>query len=798
MPNRTINLQKNIIFLFLLISSISNSQNINYKQLGAGGGGQMLTYFCDDDNPQKLYVGSDVAGVWLSENGGDNYKYITRAWKAEYVQCIKKHPTQEKIYVGCNQGIFSTSDDGENWQLVLQAGFISEFYIFEENGNEVIYAITGRTRIPDQGQDVLGDNQFYRCNFNGSGTTESYAISQEIEGNSFALNVNPINSEQIWITSNHGVFYSSNAGATFENKSGDLPAGNITSMISNPDNFEEKIVTNYTEGVFKRIGGFDIWTNITGNLVDKDQYSCVIVDPSEAEWGQKLFAVQADGNLEGGLWYSQNGGGNWVKRVSLDNSLMGWAANNKIASHAKGVFINGANELFMGRSGNIFKCTNPNQNDFNWEQIYTNDLGAGQYTNRGLVNTVARDIVADPENPNELWIAEGDRLLWKSENGGDSFSKVSNFNLTTDITLQHGYFVVFNPVNPDIMLAGLAQASPGGVIISALFKSLNGGESWNQIYTWENSEFVKLAYSSDGTEIYLGLKGEVNGVYKSNTGGNAWQLVGWDTNKVYDLNTHPTDNNILFVGIGDLGPPTRGLHRGERSGGSWEFTRVLTSGLNWDVQYDPFNSSIIYAAMGIGGLHKSTDNGLTWTQILSAAGGTGCRAIAIDKSNGDLYAASDGDEIGVLGGIGTAYIKKSTDKGITWTDITQDFPNMPIWSMKHVESANGDFLLLSTKGLGTFKVLLEYEATNILSENNIANKLEIYPNPAHDHFSIKLDNTAMRYYTFSIYDMTGKKLDEKELDNSYISYSTNQLKAGIYFVEILYDGNKFSQKLIVN
>ena len=699
--------------------------------------------------------------------------------------------------MGCSTGIFSTTNDGETWQRIFPASYISEFYIFEENGNTVIYAITGRTRVLEQGNDPLGDNKLYRFNFDGSGLLESFQISDEVKGNSFDIETNPNNFSEMWISTDHGVFYSNDSGSSFENKTGDLPDGNITSMISNPNNFEDKIVTNYTEGVFRRIGGFNIWTNITSNIEDRNQFSSVFCDPNNNQWGQNIFVAQADGNLNTGLWHTTNSGESWVSKINLDNSLMGWATGNKIASHAKGVFINANNQLIMGRSGNIFKCTNPQETDCSWEQIYTNDLGNGQFANRGLANTVVRDVTANPANTDEMWIAEGDRLLWKSDNGGESYKKIENFTLSTDIYLQHGYFVVYNPVNSDIMLAGLAEASPGGTMTSALFRSLNGGESWTQIYTWQNSEFVKLVYNTEGNEIYVGLRGENAGIYKSATGGSSWQFIDWGTNNVYDLNTHPTNQNILFVGIGDPGPPTRGLHRGVKSGGNWEFTRVLNAGLNWDLQYDPFNSSIMYAAMGLGGLYKSTDDGLTWNIILESAGGTGCRAIAVDKNTGDVYVTSDGDETGAFDGGGITYIKKSTDRGETWVDITQGFANVPIWALKYVDHPAGDFLLIATKGLGAWKLNLEAGSTNTNASKSNDNKLLIYPNPANDYFSIKLDGVSMRYYTFRLYDVTGKKIDEKELDNSYISYSTKNLQRGIYFVEILIDEVRLNQKLVL-
>jgi Secretion system C-terminal sorting domain/Fibronectin type III domain len=690
-----------IFICFISISIETISQSSNWKQLGQGGGGQIMSLYSDPVNPENLYVGSDVAGVWKSTNGGDSYKYITGAWKCEYTQAIVKHPTSNKLFIGSSTGLFFTQNDGSSWSQMLSLPYISNIDIYQIGNNDVIYVTTGKTRIGENGEELLGDNKVWRYNYQNNGIWQSYKISVPTTANTYSISVNPSNTSEIWVTTNNGVFISSNGGSTWTNKSTNLPSGAITSMISNPSNYGEKIVTNYNAGIYKRNPTTGNWTNISSNIDNYDRYAAVKISPTATgAWGQKVFVARADGHLSKGVWYSTNGGSSWEVAGYMEVEEMGWNSGSKISCNPKSICFNNNGHLFMGKAGNIFKSTNPQDASLSvWSQIYTTEIGSS-YKNNGLVNTVARDIVADPLNPNEMWISEGDRLLWKSNDAGETFNRVENFNLTEEINLQHGYFVVFHPTNPEIMLTGLAEASPGSSIKSALFKSINGGESWTQIYSWAGSEMIRLAYNKTGTEIFIGLKGSTTGVYKSNTGGASWQYLAWGANNVYEINTHPTDNNIIFVGIGDLGPPTRGLHRGVRNGGNWEFTRVLNGGLNWDVKFDPFNSSILYAAMGLNGVYKSEDNGLNWVQILTSNGGTGCRALAVDKITGNLYAASDGEEIGELNGGNRAYLKKSSDRGNTWEDITEDFPNVPIWSMNFINGNDNPSLIVNTKGLG--------------------------------------------------------------------------------------------------
>lgn len=61
-----------------------------WEQLGNGGGGQIRIITSDPDNPTRLYIGSDVAGLWrtrTNDQSGDydafstdpQYEYLTNS-----------------------------------------------------------------------------------------------------------------------------------------------------------------------------------------------------------------------------------------------------------------------------------------------------------------------------------------------------------------------------------------------------------------------------------------------------------------------------------------------------------------------------------------------------------------------------------------------------------------------------------------------------------------------------------------------------------------------------------------------
>jgi len=148
--------------------------------------------------------------------------------------------------------------------------------------------------------------------------------------------------------------------------------------------------------------------------------------------------------------------------------------------------------------------------------------------------------------------------------------------------------------DPRIIYVG---AAAGGV-----FKTVNGGQSWQAIFEDQaNPSIGDLALApSNPSILYVGT-GEPNnrqssswgdGVYKSMDGGATFTHMGLkETHHIGRIVVHPTDPNIVYVAAqGDLWGPNK-----ER------------------------------------GVYKSTDGGVTWTQVLFVNQDTGANDIAIDS-----------------------------------------------------------------------------------------------------------------------------------------------------------------------
>ncbi|HCV44390.1 MAG TPA: hypothetical protein DGH68_12955, partial [Bacteroidetes bacterium] len=81
----------------------------------------------------------------------------------------------------------------------------------------------------------------------------------------------------------------------------------------------------------------------------------------------------------------------------------------------------------------------------------------------------------------------------------------------------------------------------------------------------------------------------------------------------------------------------------------------------WNIQINPTNQQIMYAASNTLGIYKSTDGGNTWAPSISGLLNLTVQAMAISGSNPNILFCGT-TQTGASNGV-----YKSTDAGATWT-----------------------------------------------------------------------------------------------------------------------------------
>jgi photosystem II stability/assembly factor-like uncharacterized protein len=229
-----------------------------------------------------------------------------------------------------------------------------------------------------------------------------------------------------------------------------------------------------------------------------------------------------------------------------------------------------------------------------------------------------------------------------------------------------------------------------------VFKSIDYGRTWQPIFDDQPTASIgaiavaasnpNIVYVGSGEGLHRPDLSVGDGIYKSTDAGKTWTHLGLrDGQQIAQLAVDPKNPERIFVAVAGhpYGPnEERGLFRSVDGGKTFE--KVLYRDENVgasDVQIDPNNSAVVYAALwesqegpwedGIfngdnGGIFKSVDGGKTWRQLTKGLPSKIVQAnIAIAPSSPKtLFAAVRTKTM--------AKLYRSEDGGESWSGTTDD------------------------------------------------------------------------------------------------------------------------------
>jgi photosystem II stability/assembly factor-like uncharacterized protein len=206
-------------------------------------------------------------------------------------------------------------------------------------------------------------------------------------------------------------------------------------------------------------------------------------------------------------------------------------------------------------------------------------------------------IAVDPTNANNIYIAAASGGVWKTTNGGTSWTPLTDGQATTAMGA-----IAIAPSNPSIIYAGTGEANfatdslPGVGIL----KSTDGGSTWTLegksvfnrmciskiVVDPTNANIVYAATTTAGVNGVYNLGG--GGVWKSTDGGSTWTNTlasveggSTDTGDVTDLVMNPSNPLILYAAVGDIyGDAINGVYESTNGGSSWAELSGPATGTN--------------------------------------------------------------------------------------------------------------------------------------------------------------------------------------------------------------------------
>jgi len=277
----------------------------------------------------------------------------------------------------------------------------------------------------------------------------------------------------------------------------------------------------------------------------------------------------------------------------------------------------------------------------------------------GNVGGRTRALVVDPTNPQVLYAAGVSGGVWKSIDGGGSWSPTDDHMANLAVCT-----LAMDPTDSNVIYAGTGEGFSPGQFVRGLgiFKTVDGGATWTQLaatvapavgqgFYWVNEIVIS---PNDPSRLYAATR---YGVWRSTDAGTSWTLVLANPTYV----TGPSQTLGSSVGCTDIAVRT---------------------------DRDP---DVLFAAFGSfdsDGLFRSDDGGQTWLRYTTASY-QGRMTIAIAPSNNDVIylAMADNGGLNQLGRIVSVF--KSVNGGASFTAVLDPSHPFSPWLMSYSSIATG-------------------------------------------------------------------------------------------------------------
>jgi photosystem II stability/assembly factor-like uncharacterized protein len=408
------------------------------------------------------------------------------------------------------------------------------------------------------------------------------------------------------------------------------------------------------------------------------------------------------GTAGGGIWKTTNAGASF--KPIFDKYCQSIGALAIEPTNPKIIYV-GTGESNMRNSVSIgdglYKSTDGGEN---WKKI-------------GLDSTEHISKVAiDPKNtsvlyvaaPGPLWSDSPHRGLYKSEDGGKTWSKILYINEKTGVA-----DLLLDPRDASVLYASTwefrrtAYSFSSGGNGSGLYKSVDGGKTWKEITKGlPQKPFgrIAMAQAPSAPENLLAIvESEQTGLYISGDNGESWKPQSASLNVV----SRPFYFSTLVVDPKDAKRVYRPAYSfSYSSDGGYSFTDASGDG-GWvhsdhhALWINPNNTSQMYLGTD-GGVYLSQDRGVTWIFLSNLPVGQFYHVAVDEETPYRIY--------GGLQDNGSWYAPSAVPGGISNGDWKSIYGGDGFWTIP--DPLNPDFAYAEAQGgsmsrvnLKTFKAL---------------------------------------------------------------------------------------------
>ena len=490
-----------------------------------------------------------------------------------------------------------------------------------------------------------------------------------------------------------GVYRSTDAGQTWMHL-GLEDTRNIGKVRVHPEDPDTAYVAalghahgpNAERGVFRTRDGGKTWKKVLYRG-EKAGASDLSIDPNNPRIIYASFWETirrpwelVSGGPGGGLFRSNDDGDTWTeisRNKGLPSGMLGKIGISASAAQSGRVYA-----IVEAADGAIFRSDNFGET---WER-------GNEDRNLRQRAWYYHHIYAHPTDPETVWVLNVS--AWRSDDGGRTFQELS---------IPHGdhHDLWIDPKDPRRIING----NDGGAVVT-----LNGGESWSDIYNQPTAEFYHVTTDTqtpyriygcqqDNTSMSVPSRAPIAGI----TGADAFAVGGGEAGHIA---VRPDDPNVIYAGEYQ-GIITRHDRRTRQTRiisvwpepSSGEGAESLRYRFQWTapIVLSPHDPNVLYHCGNR--VFRTRDEGQTWDAIspdltrndrtrLAPSGGP----ITKDNTGAEYYCtvfafAESSVQRGVLwAGSDDGLVHVSRDDGKTWKNVTP--PGIGSWTLVSIIEAS--------------------------------------------------------------------------------------------------------------
>lgn len=244
------------------------------------------------------------------------------------------------------------------------------------------------------------------------------------------------------------------------------------------------------------------------------------------------------------------------------------------------------------------------------------------------------DIAVDPQNPKRYFLAVCSGGVWKTENGGVTFTPVFDKESSYSIGC-----ITMDPQNPHVLWVGTGENNSQRSVSwgDGVYVSRDDGQSWQKVGLQKSEHIGRIVIDPrDSNVVYVAAQGPLwaaggdRGLYKTTDGGKTWNRILHvsENTGINEVWMDPRNPDVLYATsyqrrrhVWTLinGGPESTIYKSEDAGKTW---RKIEKGLPKEDKgriglcVSPANPDVLYAiveaANGKSGVFRSTNRGESW------------------------------------------------------------------------------------------------------------------------------------------------------------------------------------------